>query len=185
MKNYLSVMSLYCLLFSGCVSLKTPKKTNLVPLNAPQLIGKYPATILKEYTGNGKTQQFTDILWYHFKNSPSSDSLELKQATHMELELTDAQHVTSRLYKGDILLKTDVIKGRLKNGYFRKKNHFSMKGIPPFYWSTTSVKVQFGTDTQKQLLIHHAQETSGGFLIMLAGTPGTTRTEIVPPYIKP
>ncbi|MCD0489453.1 hypothetical protein LPB86_14515 [Pedobacter sp. MC2016-14] len=173
------------MLQSACVSLKIPRRNDLVPLQAPMLIGKYPAIIERKLTlYSGKDTLLPTIIWYHFKNSPGKDSAELAQATHMELILKDAKHISSTLYKDDVALKTDVIRGRLKKGYFRKKHQLSLSGIPPFYWSISSNKMQLGLGKEHQLFIDHADETNGSILIIVAGTPGITSSLSVPRYVK-
>jgi hypothetical protein len=170
-------------LFVSCVSLKTPKRADLVPLQAPMMIGKYPVSVNR--TIKGKLQKDTIIptlVWYYFKSSEGKDSLELAKATHIELQLPDEKRITATLYSDGTALKTETLKGKLKNGYFRARHDFSMKGIPPFYWSASSAKIQFGIGREGQLYIDSADETNGSILIMVAGTPGFTRSLTVPVY---
>ena len=173
------------LFLSSCVSLKTPKRPDLVPLQAPMLIGRYPVKINRSVSHNAmKDTLISTTVWYYFKNSPGKDSLELTQATHMELTLNDAKHVTATLYNNRTILKTDQFKGRLRKGYFRRKHNLSLSGIPPFYWSISSNKMQFGIGKARQLFIDHADETNGSILIIMAGTPGFTQSITVPFYNK-
>ncbi|RZM24127.1 MAG: hypothetical protein EOO88_23875 [Pedobacter sp.] len=169
-----------CFLMVSCVSLKTPKRTDLVKLNVPAKIGHYPVRIERVIKENGKTLNHTTVIWYHFKNSGGPDSSELKQATHIALELIDDKHLKAGLYNGDVLLKSNVLKGKLKNGYFRRKAMTEFMGVPPIYWSVTSTKMQLGVGPNEVLYIDHATETNGGILIMMAGTPGSTHSLAIP-----
>jgi len=181
----LSAVITIALFASSCVSLKTPKRSDLVDLKSAKFIGKYPIKVNRTFKTNAQKDTVISMpIWYFFKNSDGIDSAELAKATHMELTLTDNTHVTSGLYKDDVLLKTEVIKGRIKNGYFRKKHSLSFSGIPPFYWSMSSNKMQFGLGKQGQLYIDQADETNGSILIIMAGTPGFTTSLTVPPYFK-
>lgn len=171
--------------FASCVSLKTPKRTDLVPLQAPITIGKYPVNInLTIKSRSYKDTVISKVVWNYFKHSRGKDSLELAQATHIELKLADEKHLQATLYKENVPLKTEFLKGRLRKGYFRAKHELSLKGIPPFYWSTSSAKMQFGIGKERQLYIDTADETNGSILIMVAGTPGFTRSLTVPVYEK-
>lgn len=173
-------------LLSSCVSLKTPKRTDLVTLQAPMLIGNYPVRFnraVKVFDSKSNKDTFIPtILWYYFKNASGTDSLDIARATHIELRLTDKKHATAALYAGNTLLKTKINEGRLRKGYFRMKHELSLKGIPPFFWSMSSAKIQFGLGKDKQLYIDAADETNGSILIMVAGTPGFTTSLTVPPY---
>lgn len=172
-------------LLVSCVSIKTPKRSNLVALQAPMEVGKYPVSINR--TIKGRSQKDTvikTVVWYYFKNSERQDSLELAKATHIELKLPDEKHIVAILYSDGTALKTETIKGKLKNGYFRSKHDFSIKGVPPFYWSASSAKMQVGVGKEGQLYIDSADETNGSILIMVAGTPGFTRSLTVPVYEK-
>jgi hypothetical protein len=175
--------------FTACVSLKTPVRADLVPLNAPMSIGKYPVRVNRTVSNSASSKSqdtiISTVIWYYFKNSPGNDSLELSKATHFELNLTDEKHATAILYNGKVPLKTDINKGRLRKGYFRLKHDLSFSGIPPFYWSMSSSKKQFGIGKEGQLFIDAADETNGSILIMMAGTPGFTRSMTVPIYEKP
>lgn len=167
--------------FSSCVTLKTPNRTDLIPLQAPMIIGKYPVNIERTIKmHSNKDTIIATVVWYYFKDSPGKDSLELTQATHIELKLADEKQMIATLYKQNVPLKTEVVRGRLRKGYFRAKHQLSLKGIPPFYWSTSSVKMQFGIGSQGQLYIDSADETNGSILIMVAGTPGFTRSITIP-----
>jgi len=177
-------ITLACLSFCSCVSLKTPKRADLVPLNAPRLIGSYPTKVAMEYVNNKDTLKNDRIIWYHFKDDEGKDSVELKEATHFEIRLIDNKHVQSVLYNGDRVLKTSVAKGRLRKGYFRFKGSVSLSGIPPFCWAMESNKSQFGLGKNGQLFIDAADETDGGILIIMAGTPGFTYSVTVPVYRK-
>ena len=147
------------------------------------VIGKYPIRINETAKlSSARDTIFPITIWYMFKNSEVRDSAELAQATHMELRLVDKKHVSSTLFNGEQPLKTDIMSGRLKNGYFRKKHNLSMSGIPPFYWTLHSSKMQFALGKDKQLYIDHADETNGSILIIMAGTPGFTRSYTVLPY---
>ncbi|ETZ22355.1 hypothetical protein [Pedobacter sp. V48] len=171
--------------FASCVSLKTPKRADLVPLQAPMIIGKYPVSINRTIKSRSyKDTVISSVLWYYFKNAAGKDSLELAQATHIELKLTDENHLNATLFKGNVPLKTEVVKGNLRKGYFRTKHDLSLKGVPPFYWSMSSAKMQFGIGKERQLYIDSADETNGSILIMVAGTPGFTRSLTVPVYEK-
>jgi hypothetical protein len=173
------------LFFASCVSLKTPERTDLVELKSPMLIGKYPFRASRTFQTNAQQDTVVSIpIWYFFKDSEGADSAELAKATHMEVSLTDKNHVTTTLYSGSTLLKSEVIKGRIKNGYFRKKHSLSIKGVPPFYWSMSSTKMQFGLNNKGELYIDQADETSGSILIIVAGTPGFTTSFTVAPYLK-
>jgi len=172
-------------LLVSCASLKTPKRADLVSLQAPMKIGKYPVRFNR--TSKGRLQEDTvvsTLVWYYFKNSKGKDSLELAKATHIELELPDEKHITATLYRGGTALKTDTIEGGLKKGYFRARHDFSMRGVPPFYWSASSSKMQFGFGRKGQLYIDSVDETNGSILIMVAGSPGFTRSLTVPAYEK-
>ena len=173
-------------LLSSCVSLKTPKRTDLVALQAPMLIGNYPVRFnrtIKMYDSKStKDTLIPTILWYYFKNASGTDSLELSRATHIELKLTDKKHASATLYAGNTPLKTKINKGRLRKGYFRMKHELSFRGVPPFFWSMSSAKIQFGLGKEKQLYIDQADETNAGILIMMAGTPGFTTNLTVLPY---
>ncbi|RZM23881.1 MAG: hypothetical protein EOO88_24715 [Pedobacter sp.] len=174
---------LIMVLFASCVSLKTPKRTDLETWTSPMLIGKYPVRINQiAKSGSARDTVFPITIWYMFKNSEGRDSAELAQATHMELRLVDKKHVSSTLFNGEKALKTDIINGHLKNGYFRKKHNLSLSGIPPFYWALSSNKMQFALGKEKQLYIDQADETNGSILIIMAGTPGFTRSYTVLPY---
>jgi hypothetical protein len=176
-------MVLTCALFSSCVNLKTPKRADLVPLEAPMLVGKYPVKTNRTIQiTSTKDTLIPTVLWYYFKNSSLTDSLEVAQATHIELRLTDKKHAAATLYNGSIPLKTKINDGRLRKGYFRMKHELSFSGIPPFYWSMSSAKIQFGIGKENQLYIDAADETNGSILIMVAGTPGTTRSLTIPAY---
>ena len=166
----------------ACVSLKTPKRANLVALKAPMLIGRYPVSYSKYLRSKfHKDTVMPVMIWYFFKDSPGKDSAELAQASHMELNLTDKKHMISKLYNGNILLKTETIKGHLRRGYFRKKHDLSFTGVPPFYWSMTSIKKQFGLGTDNQLFIDAADETSGSVLIFGASSGGCTTSHTIMP----
>lgn len=173
-------------LFSSCVSLKTPKRTDLVTLQAPMLIGNYPVKFNREvkiYDSKSTQDKLIPvILWYYFKNASRTDSLAVARATHIELKLTDKKHVTATLYAGNTPLKTKINEGRLRKGYFRMKHELSLKGVPPFFWSISSAKIQFGLGQEKQLYIDQANETNGSILIIMAGTLGFTTSLTVPPY---
>lgn len=176
------LLGLFC---SSCVSLKTPDRADLVPLQAPMAIGNYPVSIPRTITSkSGKDTIIPTVIWYFFNNSDDPVTSELAQATHLGLNLTDKKHLTATLYNGAIPLKTSVLKGRLKHGYFRMKHDLSLSGVPPFYWSMTSAKKQIGIGKEKQLFIDHANETNGSILIMVAGTPGFTTSHTVPVYEK-
>ncbi|MEJ7557474.1 MAG: hypothetical protein WKF66_04135 [Pedobacter sp.] len=167
-------------LFCSCVSLKTPKRDDLVRLNAPMVIGKYPISsdrIFKTQLGNDTI--VTDTIWGHFTDSNLKNRSNLLRSTHMELQLVDNKHLKSILYKGEIPLETGVIKGRLRKGYFRTHN-LSMTGVPPFYWTMDSSKMQIGTGKDGQLYIDSANETSGSILIIGASTGGFTTSRVVP-----
>lgn len=124
--------------FSSCVSLKTPDRSDLIALNAPMPIGKFPVRVNRTLRSFSIDRQKDTVgampIWYFFKSPGDADSAELTRATHMELALTDETHVTSRLYQDDVLLKTGVIKGRLRKGYFKKEHDLLLTGVPPFYW---------------------------------------------------
>lgn len=172
-------------LLCSCASLKTPERPELVPLEAPMEIGKYPVTISQTFKSKSRKDTVVQkVVWHYFKNPERSDFQELAQATHIQLTLDDENHITAALHKGDIPLRTEIVKGSLKNGYFRAKHHFTMKGLPPFYWKATSAKMQLGVGREGQLYIDSADETNGSILIMAAGTPGSTRTLTVPKYEK-
>ena len=172
------------LLLGSCVSLKTPKRSDLVKLKAPSLIGRYPVKVDRTVRINSiKDTVISRPIWYFFKSSEAADTAELAKATHIELILTDQTHVTSKLYQDETLLKSEVIKGKIKNGYFRKKHDLSIAGVPPFYWSMTSNKIQFGLGKNGQLYIDQANETNGSILIIMAGTPGFTTSYTVLPYV--
>ncbi|WP_157263069.1 hypothetical protein [Pedobacter steynii] len=171
--------------FSSCVSLKTPKRADLVPLQAPMTMGKYPVNVSRTIeTGSYKGKIISTVVWYYFKNSKDIDSLEIAQATHIELKLSDKKHLTAILYKGNAPLKTGVLKGHLKKGYFRARHDLSLRGVPPFFWSVSSAKMQFGIGKKGQLYIDSANETNGSILIMVAGTPGFTQSLTIPVYEK-
>lgn len=187
--NRAKIVSLFAAIIAGmlvsCASIKTPKRSDLVPLQAPMAIGNYPVSINRTI----KSQSLKDTLiptniWHYFKNSEGKDSLNLAKATHIELHLPDETHITATLYSGTNPLKTEKINGRLQNGYFRIKHNFSMKGIPPLYWKTTSSKMQLGVGSEGELYIDSVDETNGMFLFMAAGTPGATRSITVPKYEK-
>ena len=172
-------------LWTGCVSIKTPKRNDLVAFKTPGAIGKYPVKIDRTIKRSSVRDTVISVpLWYFFKHSDGRDSAELAKATHIELQLIDSKHVNSSLYEGNYLLKTEVIKGRIKNGYFRRKHQFEINGIPPFYWTTSSSKIQFGLGKNGQLYLDQANETNGGLLIIMAGTPGFTSSYIIDPYSK-
>ncbi|TDO20829.1 hypothetical protein [Pedobacter duraquae] len=173
------------LLLGSCVSLKTPKRSDLVALKAPSLIGRYPVKVDRTIRVNStKDTVISTPIWYFLKNSEGADTAELAKATHVELTLADKTHVTSKLYQDKTLLKSEVIKGKLKNGYFRKKHDLSITGVPPFYWSMNSNKIQFGLGKNGQLYIDQADETNGSILIIMAGTPGFTSSYTVLPYVN-
>lgn len=184
-----TIVSLFAAILAGilvsCASIKTPKQSNLVPLQAPMVIGSYPVSINR--TIKSKSLKDTIIptsVWNYFKSSEGKDSLELTRATHIELHLPDEKHITATLYSRTTPLKTEKINGRLQNGYFRIKHNFSMKGIPPLYWKATSSKKQLGIGTEGELYIDSVNETNGMILFMAAGTPGSTRSITVPKYEK-
>lgn len=177
------LISSFC--FVSCVSLKTPKRTDLVELNAPMLIGKYPLKTSQTFRTHTQKDTVVSVpVWYFFKNSEGTDSVELAQATHIKLEVTDKKHATATLYNGNIALKTGINKGRFRKGYFRMKHELSFSGVPPFYWSMNSSKMQFGLGKQGELFIDEADETNGSILIIMAGTGGFTTSYTVPKYLK-
>lgn len=173
-------------LLSSCVSLKTPKRTDLIALQAPMLIGNYPVRFnrtVKMYASKStKDTLIPTILWHYFKNASGTDLLELSRATHIELKLIDKKHAAATLYAGNTALKTKINKGRLRKNYFRMKHELSFRGVPPFFWSMSSAKMQFGLGKEKQLYIDEADETNGSILIIMAGTPGFTTNLTVLPY---
>jgi hypothetical protein len=180
MRVFTGAILLSFLLLGSCVSLKTPLRKELIQLNGPRKIGRYPVKVDRELVDNGKMLTRSTVLWYHFKNNAAPDSLALKQATHIELELIDDTHLRAGLYKNDSLLKVNILKGKLRNGYFRRKGSLDFMGVPPIYWSVTSSKMQFGIGPESELYIDNASETNGGFLIMLAGTGGATHSLTIP-----
>ncbi|TDQ06216.1 hypothetical protein [Pedobacter metabolipauper] len=184
-KVKIAAAAMVCLLFGSCVSLKTPKRDDLVRLKTPQLIGKYATWSSDQFkTHLGKDTIIPVDLWRLLGTSSETDSVTRKQATHMELRLTDKNHVTAILYKGDVALKKEVIKGRVRRGYFRKKTEADLMGVPPFYWSLSSQKVQFGIGKEQQLFVDAAAETGGSILIIGASSGGFTRSYTVPLYVK-
>lgn len=64
------------------------------------------------------------------------------------------------------------------------KHELSFSGVPPFYWSMNSSKMQFGLGKQGELFIDEADETNGSILIIMAGTGGFTTSYTVPKYLK-
>ena len=64
-------------LLVSCASIKTPKRSYLVPLQAPMTLGTYPVRV--DRTIKGRLQKDTvipTVVWYYFKNSEGKDSLE-------------------------------------------------------------------------------------------------------------
>lgn len=184
-KIRLVILLFIALFYGSCVSLKTPKRADLVSLQAPMFIGKYPVTVNRIVKSEfHKDTIIPTVVWYYFKNSSGKDSLELTQATHITLTLTSQKQLKAILYNRDVPLKTELLKGRLRKGYFRAKHELSLSGVPPFYWSMTSSKMQVGIGREKQLFIDSADETNGSILIVMAGTPGFTRSITVPVYEK-
>lgn len=169
-----------CFLMGSCVSLKTPVRADRVMLTAPRKLGKFPVTIERVIEDNGKTLMRSTVIWHHFKNNADPDSLELKLATHILLELIDDKQLSAELYQNDSLLKKNVLKGKLKHGYFKRKSSLNFMGVPPIYWSVTSSKMQFGMGPANELLVNNASETNGGLLIMMAGTSGLTHSLTIP-----
>ncbi|SFH03971.1 hypothetical protein [Pedobacter insulae] len=166
---------------ASCVSLKTPQREDLVSLMAPMEIGKYPVSVNRTVTSKSRKDTIiSTVVWQYFKNSEGKDSLDVERATHIKLKMVDGKNLVATLYHGDVSLKTEIMKGSLKKGYFRARHDFSMKGVPPFYWKTSSAKIQFGIGREGQLYIDTADETNGSILIMVAGTPGFTRSLTVP-----
>jgi len=182
LRSSATILFFTAMFMCACVSLKTPKRTNQVALKAPMFIGRYPLNYSRYLSSRfHKDTVMPVMIWYIFKDSPGKDSVELAQASHMELNLTDKKHMTSKLYNGNILLKTEIIKGHLRKGYFRKKHDLSFTGVPPFYWSMTSIKKQFGLGTDNQLFIDAADETSGSVLIFGASSGGCTTSHTIMP----
>jgi len=167
---------------TSCVSIKTPSRPDLVPVQAPVKIGNYPVRIERSVNLNDKETIVTTVIWHYFNNADSKDTALLGQATHIELQLLDNKSLRATLHQNDVVLREVTLKGKLKNGYFRTKHDFKLKGIPPFYWTTTSSKTQFGLGSEGQLYIDTAGETNGSILIIMAGTPGFTQSITVWAY---
>ncbi|WP_316821220.1 hypothetical protein [Pedobacter gandavensis] len=168
---------------TSCVSLKTPNRTDHTQLTAPMALGKYPVKVDETVPWKNKTDTvITRTVWHHFENPNNSYNDQLDQATHIELQLVDNHHLEATLFNRNNALRNVILTGKLKNGYFRFKHDFSMIGVPPFYWRTSSTKKQIGIGKKGQLFIDRADETNGGLLIVTAGTPGFTRSLTVNPY---
>lgn len=179
------ISALIAILLCSCVSLKTPKRQDLVPLKASIVIGDYPLRFDRPMSRvvNMQLKQDTVIsmvLWNFFRDFPVKDSAEFAHATHIHLELRDKSHLLASLYDGLTPLRTEVIEGRLRKGYFRIKHELSFQGVPPFYWSMSSSKMQFGLSNLGQLYIDQADETNGSILIIMAGVGGFTTSYTVP-----
>lgn len=170
---------IFSILLSSCSSLKTPQRTNLVSLKAPRIIGQYPVIIHKE---NYLNRPSNIVVWNHFIKHANADSLEVKQATHFQLELIDRKNITATLFKGDHVLITRDVKGKIKNGYFRLKHRLKITGIPPLLWGLSSEKTQLGIGNNQELYIDSSSTRNGGFLFFLAGTPDITMSDTIQPY---
>ena len=179
------ISALTAILLCSCVSLKTPKRQDLVPLTAPIVIGDYPLRFDRPMSRVVNMQLKEDtiismVLWNFFRDFPVKDSLEFAHATHIHLELRDKSHLLASLHDGLTPLRTEIIEGRLRKGYFRIKHELSFRGVPPFYWSMSSSKMQFGLSNHGQLYIDQADETNGSILIIMAGVGGFTTSYTVP-----
>ena len=184
MKMHRYLILAFCILISSCVHLKTPQRDDLVRLKASMAIGKYPINSERTFkTRNEIDTTVVDTIWSYFTDSVVKDKSRLAKATHIELYLIDKKHIKSILFNGNTPMDTGIIKGRLRKGYFRTHD-LSFTGIPPFYWSMSSAKMQFGLGKEKQLYIDTADETSGSILIFGASMGGFTRSRIVPAFVR-
>ncbi|GAA4314601.1 hypothetical protein GCM10023149_10810 [Mucilaginibacter gynuensis] len=151
----------------------------MVDLKAPRILGSYPVVTHQE---NALNRPSNNVIWNYFLKEPDIDSTEVKQATHFTLEMADPKNVKASLYNGEHLLKTRLVKGKLKNGYFRLKHRLKWQGIPIIYWGLSSEKIQFGIGSEQQLYIDQSSTRNGGILIIISGTPDVIVSSTILPY---
>src|SRR5687768_7560174 len=103
----------------SCVSLKTPPRPDLVPMQSAVKIGKYPIRIERTVNLDNKQNAIPTVVWHYFNNADSKDTALLGQAPHIELQLLDNKSLRATLNQKDAVLRDVTLKGKLKSGYFR------------------------------------------------------------------
>jgi hypothetical protein len=156
---------LLIILNSACVPLKKLERNELVRLetnNHEHLNGTF-------LNHGAKTKgNYAHSLWYEL-NYNRRDTFKAPENSTVTLEVLDNTKLKAVLKKDSVVIKTVVLSGKYKEGYFSVKRYYRIIPFPFIYFRHDDHKIRIGKTQSGSLVLDAAESHSGWVLIMAAG----------------
>jgi len=168
-------------LFSGCASfsdrMSRQQKVKLTKQNLDHLSGTYQLFPNLSYTKNGGIE----MLQYQpkterFHRYVSKKKIDFKSSENLsvEVKVLGNNQINFRFKKDSLTIDTVTLSGRLQSrGLLLLGNKYvKFNGVPYIFGGSESAKTRIGLATDDGLILNHAYDRSGAFLLFIWGGRG-------------
>ena len=170
------VFIIFTLCISSCASFsKDIISTNLKPSNYSefkQIEGKYRFYAISDSLMTNIYENLVGIWWNSEKYKLDLDS---NNKYFAELKLISENELKLSVYENEVEIKSEVIKGKLKNGMFYLKQNLSISGLPYLFGTFTNDKKRIIL-TNNSIFIERIKHEFGAVVVIFTAGFKNTKT---------